>query len=198
MDLKERIARFRNMAEADPSNELAHFSLGKLLVEDGAHQEAEASLRRTLELAPEHTQAHRFLGEALLGQGRKDEAVEVLRAGALLAHRRGEFQPRDLMLQRLRHEGVEVSLPGSEVAGSPAAAEDGFRCRRCLRANPPLKKAPLSSALGNEILASICQSCWREWLAMGVKVINEYRLNLASPQGSEIYETHMREYLGIG
>ena len=32
---------------------------------------------------------------------------------------------------------------------------------------------------------------------MSIKVINEYRLNLASEQGSQVFDAHMREFLGI-
>ena len=38
--LAERIAQFRKMATEDPDNELGHFRLGQLLMEDGQHAEA--------------------------------------------------------------------------------------------------------------------------------------------------------------
>ena len=38
--LQERIAQFRKMANDDPGNELGHFRLGQLLLEDGQNEEA--------------------------------------------------------------------------------------------------------------------------------------------------------------
>ena len=55
--LQERIAQFRKMANDDPDNELGHFRLGQLLMEDGQHEEAVQSLRRTLELSPQFSKA---------------------------------------------------------------------------------------------------------------------------------------------
>jgi Fe-S cluster biosynthesis and repair protein YggX len=55
----------------------------------------------------------------------------------------------------------------------------------------------MPGALGSQVLERICEPCWREWIAMSIKVINEYRLNLASEQGSQIYDAHMKEFLGL-
>lgn len=195
----ERLQVFTKMAEADPSNELAHFSLGKLHFESGDLAPAEKSLRRTLELSPQHAQAHRFLGDTLLKLGRKDEAVAILKAGVQLAHDRGEFQPRNQMQELLRQAGVEPPSPQATAkppVSSPGAAT-GFVCRRCGVANPQLTEPPFLNNTGRKIQAEICQSCWREWFAMSIKVINEYRLNLLSPEGNQVYETHMKEFLGL-
>ena len=50
MENEDKINLFKNMAEADPSNELAHFSLGKLYKEAGRFEEAETSLKNCLEI----------------------------------------------------------------------------------------------------------------------------------------------------
>lgn len=198
----DRLQVFTKMAEADPTNELAHFSLGKLHFEAGQLAQAEKSLRRTLELSPRHTQAHRYLGETLLALGRRDEGVEILKKGVLLAHERGEYQPRNQMQNALKNAGVEPPLPqaagpAAATAGAPAEATGGFVCKRCGRPNARLEEPPFLNDLGNRIQETICHSCWREWFAMSIKVINEYRLNLLSPQGNQVYETHMKEFLGL-
>ena len=74
---------------------------------------------------------------------------------------------------------------------------DNFVCSRCGKPNPRLEEAPFPTELGARIHQTICQSCWREWFAMSVKVINEYRLNLLSPQGAQIYDQHLKEFLGL-
>ena len=208
MSLEDRIAMFANMAQADPENELAHFSLGKLRFEAGQLEPSESSLRRTLELNPQHTQAHRYLGEALLAQGKKEEAVRTLEDGVRLAHVRGEYMPRNTMMELLRKEGVEPPRlvedegkgegEGESESESEAGTEGGgFTCRRCLRAASPLEDSPFSNDLGQKILESVCQDCWKEWMAMSIKVINELRLNPATPEGSRAYDDHMKEFLGL-
>jgi Fe-S cluster biosynthesis and repair protein YggX len=198
MNLEDRIELFKNMAAADPENELAHFSLGKLYRESGAWAEAEKSLRRSLEINPHHAVAHQLLGEVLLAQGKREEAIGLLEHGVRLAHERGEFMPRDRMRRLLEAEGV-APPDLTRRAGGEAGPVDphAFVCKRCYRANPPLAQTPFSGELGEKVLASICTSCWREWLAMSIKVINEYRLNMASPEANETYENHLREFLGL-
>jgi Fe-S cluster biosynthesis and repair protein YggX len=197
MDNEEKVRVFTNMAEADPTNELAHFSLGKAHLELGRLAEAEGSLRRVLELSPRHSQAHRLLGEALLRSGKREDGIRVLAEGIAIAHEKGEFHPRNQMQELLRREGVEPPRPEASPAGAAPQAGKGFTCRRCGRANPPLEEPPFLNDLGKRIQETICQACWREWFAMSIKVINEYRLNLLSPQGNAVYETHMKEFLGI-
>ena len=41
--LAERIAQFRKMAQDDPDNELGHFRLGQLLMEDNNYEDAARS-----------------------------------------------------------------------------------------------------------------------------------------------------------
>ena len=67
-----RIEQFKNMTEADPENELGHFSLGKAYLDAGQFDDAAASLRRVLELNAEFSKAY-----ALLGQGYADLAQQV-------------------------------------------------------------------------------------------------------------------------
>jgi cytochrome c-type biogenesis protein CcmH/NrfG len=67
--LAERIAQFRKMATDDPENELGHFRLGQLLMEDGQHAEAVKSFERTLELSPQFSKVYQLLGECLIKLG---------------------------------------------------------------------------------------------------------------------------------
>jgi Fe-S cluster biosynthesis and repair protein YggX len=34
-------------------------------------------------------------------------------------------------------------------------------------------------------------------MAMSIKVINEFRLNMATPEANDIYESNLREFLGV-
>ena len=194
----DKIAMFETMADADPENELAHFSLGKLYFEAGRHEEAEKSLRRTLELNSQHSQAQRFLGETLLTTDRKDEALQILADGVRLAHVRGEYMPRNAMIELLKKAGAEPPrlVEDAEDDGETGESTD-FVCRRCLKPGTPLDEAPFANELGEKIVESICQDCWKEWFAMSIKVINELRLNPATPEGSRAYDDHMKEFLGL-
>ncbi len=200
MDNEARLANLQKMAAADPDNELAHFSLGKLYLESKSLEAAAASLRRALELNPKHSLAHQLLGETLLARGEKAAAVEVLTAGMVLAHEKGEYMPRDRMRDILVEQGVEppqLAAAGPAESEAGGASEGDFVCRRCNRVSAPLAEAPFKSELGERILATTCVPCWREWMGMSIKVINEMRLNLMSPKDSEVYDQHMKEFLGL-
>src|SRR6266404_1880073 len=97
--LQERIAQFRKMANDDPDNELGHFRLGQLLMEDGQYEEAVKALRRTLELSPQFSKVFQLLGFSLSKLGRRDDAVKVLREGFAVADERGDNIPRDEMVK---------------------------------------------------------------------------------------------------
>ncbi len=60
-----RIEQFRKMAEADPSNELGHFSLGRACLDAGDFPQAIQSFQRTLELNPNIAKAYQLLAAAL-------------------------------------------------------------------------------------------------------------------------------------
>ena len=44
---------------------------------------------------------------------------------------------------------------------------------------------------------NICGECWREWIGMGTKVINELRLPLSDPQAQKIWDQHIAEFLNL-
>lgn len=200
---EERLSVFKNMAEADPENELAHFSLGKAYTETGQWDHAEQALRRTLELSPGHSQAQRLLGEALIQLGQKDAAVSLLEKAIVAAHEKGEWKPRNEMQALLEGIGVEPPRPGGDSEGAdptPAAGPIGegeIACQRCKRIGPQLEEAPFPTPIGQEVYERICVPCWREWMAVSIKVINEYRLNLMLPEAQAIYDSHLREFLGV-
>jgi Fe-S cluster biosynthesis and repair protein YggX len=72
-----------------------------------------------------------------------------------------------------------------------------FTCSRCKKQGVRLDEPPFPNKLGAKIHETICTACWQEWMAMSVRVINEYRLNLMSPEASAIYDSSMCEFLGV-
>src|SRR5271170_908419 len=102
---QERIAQFRKMANDDPNEELGHFRLGQLLLEDGQFEEAIKSFRRTLELSPQFSKVFQLLGRCLIQLQKKSEAIEVLRQGIQAADERGDKLPREEMAKMLTELG---------------------------------------------------------------------------------------------
>lgn len=199
--LEERIAQFRKMANDDPDNELGHFRLGQLLLEDSQFEDAAKSFRRTLELSPQFSKVFQLLGTALIKLGRRDEAIKVLRDGFAVADERGDNIPRDEMVKLLVSLG-EAAPESKKTAKSTVGGEGGFRCQRpgCVAGQYArrLPRPPMNDEMGRKIYDQVCADCWDYWLRnLSVKVINEMRLDLSTERGCEIYDQLMRETLGI-
>jgi Fe-S cluster biosynthesis and repair protein YggX len=191
-----RIEQFRKMAEADPENELGHFSLGKAYLDAGMTTPAIASLQRVLELNPNIAKVYQLLATALLKEDRRDEAISRLRQGIEVAGARGDMMPRNEMIRTLKELGAPV--PESAASAPQQAVGEGqILCARCGKVGRRLPGPPFSNAMGKEIEQKICADCWREWIHMGTKVINELRLPLADPQAQKIFDQHMREFLNL-
>ena len=60
------------------------------------------------------------------------------------------------------------------------------------------KRVPFREPLRAEVLASVGAPAWERWLEQQVKIINEYRLNLADPRSRDILEEQARIFLGLG
>jgi Fe-S cluster biosynthesis and repair protein YggX len=198
--LSERIAQFRKMATDDPDNELGHFRLGQLLMEDGQHAEAVQSFERTLELSPQFSKVFQLIGECYVKLGQRDKAVEVLTKGWHTADERGDRMPRDAMAKLLTDLGAPV--PQRQAAAADEGPETGFRCQRpgCMegRRARQLPGPPIPDELGQKIYERVCAGCWRLWFPdLSTKVINELRLDLSSEFGQKEYDRHMCEFLGI-
>jgi Fe-S cluster biosynthesis and repair protein YggX len=198
--LHDRIAQFRKMATDDPENELGHFRLGQLLLEDNQFAEAAKSFERTLELSPQFSKVYQLLGECHVKLGQKDKAVEVLTAGYKVADERGDKMPRDAMGKLLTDLGAPV--PKVEQVAADEGPGTGFRCERpgCLsgRSARQLPAPPLPDAIGERIYKHICADCWNSWFRdYSIKVINELRLDLSSEFGQAEYDKYMREYFGF-
>ena len=70
-------------------------------------------------------------------------------------------------------------------------------CSRCGRINRKLPAPPFRNAQGQLIYEKVCADCWREWIGMGTKVINELRLPLSDPQAQKVFDQHMYEFLNL-
>lgn len=215
MDIDKRIAQFQNMAQADPENEMAHFSLGKAFMDAGRLADAAASYERCTELAPQMSKAYQLAAECLIKVGDKDRAAQLLTRGFTIAAERGDLMPKNAMGDLLKSLGKPVpevaakkpGLPGdlSLLGGGGGVGKkyDGpippgaFVCSRTGRPGTKMPRPPFRGPVGEWIAQNISKETFDLWIAQGTKVINELRLDLSREQDEATYDQHMREYLGI-
>ena len=196
-DQNARIEQFRKMAEADPGNELGHFSLGKAYLDAGMPAPAIQAFERAIQLNPNIAKVYQLLASALLKENRKPEAIERLTRGYEVAAARGDKMPQNEIAQMLKELGAPVPVSAVTAAPAQPVGEGQVSCNRCGRVARKMASQPFSSAQGKLIYEKICADCWREWIGMGTKVINELRLPLSDPQAQKIFDQHMREFLNL-
>ena len=202
MEMDQRIEQFKKMAREDPDNELGHFSLGKACLDAGKPQEAIAPLAKAIELKPTMSKAYQLLADAYERAGQHAKALETLTRGVGVADAQGDRMPRDAMAKVLRDAGSavpEFKSAAREEAGisSSGPSASGFKCARCGRPDGQLAKPPFKGDIGQRIFNGVCQTCWREWIGMGTKVINELGLVLSTPAGQQAYDQYMLEFLQL-
>lgn len=196
-DQNARIEQFRKMAEADPENELGHFSLGKACLDAGMTGAAIQSFQRALELNPNIAKVYQLLATALLKENRKPEAIERLTRGVEVAASRGDLMPQKEMSRMLTELGAPVPAAGGAAPAPQPVGEGQVACKRCGRVARKQARQPFSNDQGKLIYDNICADCWNEWIRMGTKVINELRLPLADPRAQKVFDQHMREFLNL-
>jgi Fe-S cluster biosynthesis and repair protein YggX len=194
---QSRIDRFKAMAEADSSNELVFFSLGRAYLDAGEADKAVPALQRVIALNSAFSKAYALLGMAQHTAGDDKGAIETLTAGYRIAHERGDLMPRNDMANMLKELGsaipeikVEELTPEDKAAGK-------LRCTRCGRVSLKMPEPPFGGELGAQIQDLVCGPCFREWVGQGTKVINELRLNLTEKPAQDVYDQHMREFLNL-
>jgi Fe-S cluster biosynthesis and repair protein YggX len=194
----DRIAQFEKMAAADPSNEMAHFSLGNAYLQTGRFAEAAQSLERCIAINADMSKAYQLAGEAMIKAGWEDKAVVMLEKGFAVAAGKGDRLPQQAMGKLLESIGRKAPLMAEEAETAERLREAGaFVCRRTGRPGTKMASPPLRGPVGSWIAENISQETWRQWIGQGTKVINELRLDFTRDRDQEMYEQHMREYLGI-
>lgn len=201
-ELQERIAQWRKMATDDPENDLAHYRLAQLLIDDGQLAEACRSLARTIEINPRFSKAYQTLGECHMKLGDSAAAIGVFTKGFTVASEHGDRIPGEAMKKHLTDLGAPIPSVQASSPEDDDSPGTGFVCERpgCVAGKRArqLEKPPLPDELGQRIFGKICRDCWNGWFKdYSVKVINELRLDLSTEQGSAEYDKHMLDYLGF-
>lgn len=197
--LDERIAQFENMAQADPDNEMAHFSLGNAYLQAERWQEAAACFQRCIDINPDMSKAYQLTGQCLIEAGNKDDAVAVLEKGYEVAAAKGDLMPKNSMVDLLKHIGrtPPALSQDAEEAAKRLEESGAFVCRRTGRPGSQLPGPPFRGPIGQWIYENIAAETWRDWIGQGTKVINELRLDLSREEDQRAYDQHMHEFLGI-
>ena len=55
----------------------------------------------------------------------------------------------------------------------------------------------LREPLKGRVQASVCAACWALWRDQQLRVINEYRLNLAEPRSRDVIELAAQQFLKL-
>jgi Fe-S cluster biosynthesis and repair protein YggX len=134
----------------------------------------------------------------MIKAGWEDKAVAFLEKGYVLAASKGDRMPQQAMAKLLEGIGRKAPLLKEEAEAAERLRDAGaFVCRRTGRPGTKMPSPPIRGAVGEWIGANISQETWRQWIGQGTKVINELRLDFTRDRDQEIYDQHMREYLGI-
>ncbi len=195
--VSERIAQWAKMTEADPSNAMGWFSLGSACREAERYADAAAALTRAIELDASLSRAYQLLGQILLRLEKTQEARDVLTRGFQIASQRGDVMPQRAMQSLLETHGWPVPVIQTTARTEPAAGGDQVIDLRTGQPGPRLPDPPMRGPLGRFIYENVSAPTWRQWIGMGTKVINELRLDFSNPAHQDIYEQHMKEWLGV-
>jgi Fe-S cluster biosynthesis and repair protein YggX len=76
------------------------------------------------------------------------------------------------------------------------------QCIKCSEEKPALAAPPFRAGtklgpLGEEIQQKICSPCYKDWIAMSVKLVNELRLDTTDPRGQEMWLKQMKIFLNL-
>ena len=72
------------------------------------------------------------------------------------------------------------------------------QCKKMGKELPGLDKPPFEGELGEEVFSNVSKEGWALWNDdMMIKVINEYRLNLAEAEHYEVLLKQMRAFLNL-
>jgi Fe-S cluster biosynthesis and repair protein YggX len=196
--LQDRITRFQSLTQADPTNELGFFSLGRAYMDADLPAPAVPALQRVVALNPAFSKAYALLGMAQRAAGDQAGAIVTLSQGYRIAHDRGDLMPRNDMANMLKELGAPIpEIPAVEKLTSEDTVAGKIKCKRCGRIAPKMPEPPFGGDQGLFIHNSVCGPCFREWIGQGTKVINELRLNLTEKNGQEVYDQHMNAFLNL-
>src|SRR5262249_28696915 len=153
MDISQRIAQFENMVQADPDNDMAHFSLGGAYAQAQRWSDAANAYLNCVARNQAMSKAYQLAGDALIKAGDKDKAAAVLTEGFKTAAERAARIPQKAMGALLEKLGipppeVKSRAGGPAPAGSMVDAVSG-------RAGSKLTRPPFKGPVGQWIFENV-------------------------------------------
>lgn len=194
---EQRLAQWKNMAEADPDNAMGWLSLGNAYKELDQIDEAEGALRKAIDCDPELSRAYQNLGQILIAQNKTDEAGELLDKGYRIAAEQGDVMPQRAMGSLLQKIGRDVPQVTDQRQKPIEVGEGRIIDRRTGKPGSRLARPPMRGPLGEFIAENYSAETWHEWIGMGTKVINELRLDLSQLEHQNTYDQQMMQWLGF-
>jgi Fe-S cluster biosynthesis and repair protein YggX len=67
-------------------------------------------------------------------------------------------------------------------------------CVKLQREAEGLDKPPFKGELGKRVFETVSKEAWRQWLEHSKMIVNEYRLDLASPSGQKLLLEQAEKY----
>lgn len=194
--IEQRIVQWETMVREAP-DDMAWLSLGNAYKEAERLEDAVDAYAQAIALNDAMSRAYQLRGQCLIKMGREDEAADVLTRGYVSATERGDVMPQKAMAVLLEQLGKP--LPEVKKAELPPEVQSGEMVidRRTGKPGPRLPDPPMRGPIGAFIFDHFSHETWREWIAMGTKVINELRLDFSIDEHQKVYEDHMLEWLGV-
>lgn len=69
-----------------------------------------------------------------------------------------------------------------------------INCARCGNAGSQLERPPLRNELGERVYASICRTCWDQWLRYQTALINHNGLDVRDKPAREFLQANMEAF----
>jgi Fe-S cluster biosynthesis and repair protein YggX len=70
-------------------------------------------------------------------------------------------------------------------------------CKKLLKELPAMEKAPFGGAVGQMILENVSAEAWGSWKELQIKILNEYRLNMADKKDYQFLIDQMMSFLNL-
>lgn len=102
VDYAEKIERYKQVIELDPSDVLGYFSLGQIYLECGKKREALETFEKAVEVDAGHSSSWFGYGQALESLGDFKKAASIYERGIKVAGEKGDMMTQKKMESRLR------------------------------------------------------------------------------------------------
>lgn len=87
-----------------------------------------------------------------------------------------------------------ASLDGAALSYEKDAMARMVNCIKLGREAEGLDRPPIKGELGQRIFENVSKEAWKDWVAHSTMIVNEYRLELGTPEANRIWLTELEKY----